>query len=405
MTKIKIFVITTELPGRIGGTPVRNYNLIKQIPKDKFSLCLFTILDNQTKYYLPKTEKKLSIPIYAVTSKRLSMVKKINALLVNRLIPYMEEYRGSGLGLILLRKINEEQPNIVQIETLNAYYAIIDILPIIKEKNIKIIFDAHNVEQIAFEESIKVFNLIKKIIGRWILPNFIKIENKAIKSVDYVFTCSDIDKAFFEKLVNSKIITVIPNGVDLMFFMPNKQVVGNTVLFMGKASYPPNEEALKYYFSEIHELVKKSIPDVKIYILCGKSPLWLKRIAVNDPSIILPGFVEDVREYLDKTRICISPIKSGSGTSLKILEYMAMSKPVVSTSKGVRGLDIENKKNILIADNPFDFANKIIWLIENPIEGKKIGARARKLIEERYKWNIISQKVESVYRELKYETK
>ena len=64
MKKVKIFIITTELPARIGGAPVRNFNLIKYIPKDMFSVSLFTIVDSKTKKFLPTIEKELDIPIY-----------------------------------------------------------------------------------------------------------------------------------------------------------------------------------------------------------------------------------------------------------------------------------------------------------------------------------------------------
>lgn len=403
MSKTKIFFVTTELPAMTGGSPVRVLNLIKNLPKDKFSITLFSILDNKSIEFLPSAQKEMNVNICTVSHKDINSARKLYVSLFKRVIPYMEEYRESDIARILLNKINEEQPDIIQVETINAYYAIKHIVPIIKEKNIKIILDAHNVEQVAFKESLNDFNFLKKTIGKWILPNFSRIENIATQSVDCIFTCSDTDRKFFMNFVSTKKITVIPNGADTSYFRSEKQVNVNTIFFMGGANYPPNDEALKYFFTDIYPIVKKSIPDIELIILCGNTPLWLKRIADNDPSIILPGFVKDVREYLDKAKICISPIKSGSGTSLKVLEYMAMGKPVVSTSMGVRGLNVKKNDNILIANGFSDFAKKIIWLIKNPNEGKKIGDRSRKLIEEKYEWNIISRKAESVYRKLNYE--
>lgn len=397
MKKLKIFVITTELPARIGGAPMRNFNLIKYLDKNRFAVSLFTIIDDKTKKILPEVKKELNIPIYAVSFKGSNLIKKLYISLIKCVIPYMEEYKESGIVNILLDKINKVHPDVIQLEEINAYFAIEKIIPFIKGKKIKIILDAHNVETIAFKEALKIFHLIKRIIGKRILPNYINMENRAIKLVDNVFTCSAVDKKYFVNIVNPKIITVIPNGADTTYFKPKKQVSENSLLFMGRADYPPNEEALRYYFLDIHPLVMKIIPDIKIYVLCGKSPHWLNKITRNDPSIILPGFVVDVREYLNKAKICIAPIKSGSGTRLKILEYMAMGKPTVASSKSVEGLEVVSGKNIIVADNPHEFAKKIIWLIENLNESRKMGKRAREFIKEKYDWKITINKIESAY--------
>ncbi|GAH67108.1 unnamed protein product, partial [marine sediment metagenome] len=264
MNKIKIFIITTELPARIGGGPVRFFNLIKYIPKDMFSVSLFTIIDSKTKKFLPTIEKELDIPIFTVPFKGFGLVKKIYVSLVKRVMPYMEEFKESGINDILLKKINKESIDIIQLETINAYYVIKDIIPLIKEKNIQIVLDAPDVVQKAFKESLKLFGFIKKTVGKWILPNFAKIENNAAKSVNHVFTCSDVDTAYFAKIVNIKTITVVPNGADTTFFRTKKQVLENTLLFMGGVNYPPNEEALQYFFSDIYPLIKKKMPNIKI---------------------------------------------------------------------------------------------------------------------------------------------
>jgi len=403
MKKIKIFIVTTELPARVGGAPVRNFNLIKYMSKDMFHVSLFTIIDTKTKIILPTIREELSIPIYTVPFKGFNIIKKLYLSISKRVIPYMEEFKNADISSILLNRLKKEQPEIIQLELINAYYAIQDVLPYIKAHNIKIILDAHNVEQVVFKESLGIFNFIKKSIGKWILPNLERIENGAARSADHVFTCSDIDKAYFDKIVGANKVTVIPNGVDTVFFKPIKKNLENALLFMGSVNYPPNEEALRYYFTHIHPLVKKRISDIKIYVLCGKPSRWIRNAANNDSSVILLGFIDDVREYLRKAKICISPIRSGSGTSLKILEYMGMEKPVVSTSIGARGIDVKNYKNILIADNPLDFANKISWLIENPKEAKIIGKNARKLIREKYDWKFIGKKAENAYRKIIYE--
>ena len=107
----------------------------------------------------------------------------------------------------------------------------------------------------------------------------------------------------------------------------------------------------------------------------------------------------DVRKYIRKTCICIAPIRIGSGTRIKILEAMAQGKPVVSTIMGCMGLEVENGKNIYITDDPKEFAAKVVYLLRNRQERIRIGKNARRLVEERYTWNQIGEKLKEVYKD------
>ena len=398
MKKKKIFFISTELPFREGGSSTRNFNILKSLNKNKFSISLFTIIDEKSKKILPSVIDELSIPVYYVKKYSLSPLKQLFYLFTQKIIPYMKEYELSNIDDLLLKKVKEEKPDIIHIAQLNTYFAIQNIIPYLKKQNITIVLDQHNVENVAFSEGIQSMPFIKKLLGKILLPKLIQIEHKAIKIVDYIFVCSDIDKNYFKKFINLNKVILIPNGVDCNYFTTTTNPKRNTLLFMGGASYPPNNEALKYFFSKIHPKLQKQIKNYSIYILGANPSNWLINLSKKDSSIHLKGYVFDVREYIKKAKICICPIKSGSGTRIKILEYLASGKAVVSTRKGAEGIEIKNYKNILLSDSTSDFINNIVTLCNDNSKIKSLGGEGRKLILKQYQWKNIVKKIEYIYK-------
>jgi glycosyltransferase involved in cell wall biosynthesis len=227
-----------------------------------------------------------------------------------------------------------------------------------------------------------------------------------ILKFDHLIVVSNIDKEIYiSKGISEDKIDVLPNGVDCESFDPIK-IVGEitlnhpNILFMGKLSYQPNIIAIKIYLQHVHPIIKKELPETKIYIIGINCPEWLKEYSKIDNSVEIIGFVKDVRPYITNADICIAPLTRGSGTRLKILEYMAIGKPVVSTTIGAEGLEIADGKNILIADDWSGFADKIIDLLNDEKLAKKIGTNGRKLVEEKYDWKKIVEKQIRIYKEL-----
>jgi len=112
------------------------------------------------------------------------------------------------------------------------------------------------------------------------------------------------------------------------------------------------------------------------------------------------GYVEDTRPYVAPAAVCIVPLRIGSGTRIKILEAMAMGKAVVTTSVGCEGLKVTDGHDILVADDPADFAQKTIWALDHPHERKQIGRNARRTVESQYDWKMIARKQARIFREL-----
>jgi glycosyltransferase involved in cell wall biosynthesis len=110
-----------------------------------------------------------------------------------------------------------------------------------------------------------------------------------------------------------------------------------------------------------------------------------------DAHVILTGYLPDIRSVVASAWICVVPLRVGGGTRLKILEAMALGTPVVATSKGAEGLDVTPDKNILIADEPDEFAAKTLRLLREQDLRNRLADNGRRLVEEKYGWSAIGQ--------------
>jgi len=226
------------------------------------------------------------------------------------------------------------------------------------------------------------------------------IEIKAIQNASHVLTCSEIDK---QKLLSnvpemSESVTVIPNCVNLSEYELSEKLSENVegniyfVLFIGLMSYFPNSDAVQLICTKI----APKLDDKIRFIIIGKEPPTIRK----PKNVDFLGYVDDVKRYIRKSDICIAPLRYGSGTRLKILEYMALGKPVISTSKGAEGLEYINSVNMIIEDNIDSFPERILELIEKKSKRDEIGKNARQLIEEKYDWDIYKEKLVRIYEEI-----
>ena len=180
---------------------------------------------------------------------------------------------------------------------------------------------------------------------------------------------------------------IIPPGVDIEYFKPSDVSPSNpALLFTGIMSYPPNVSGALWFYYKVYPYIKRKIPNVKLYIV-GRDPDPRIKGLSSDKSVIITGKVEDIRPYFAKAMVFINPIiLDDGGIKNKVLEAMAMGKAIVSTPLGVRDLGVTHGKNIVIAANEAYFASKVIELLKDENENRRLCREARRFIEENYPW-------------------
>ena len=149
--------------------------------------------------------------------------------------------------------------------------------------------------------------------------------------------------------------------------------------------YFPNVDAVQYFCKEIFPLIRRSRPETQFYIV-GRSPTREVRRLADLPNVIVTGPVKDIREYLVKARIAVAPLRIARGIQNKILEAMAMGRPVVGTSSAFQGLRATPADGIRIADHPQTFAEAVLTLLQDQDLHRRCSVLARGYVQRYHQW-------------------
>ena len=253
----------------------------------------------------------------------------------------------------------------------------------------KILF-THNVEAQVWARHSKIASNPVVKLACWLESRALqRAERRYVQLADYVLAVSENDRACFAHYADSRRISVIPTGVDTEYFQPSSvPEQQDTTVFTGSMDWMPNEDGVAYFVEKILPLIRREIPEAAFWAVGRRPPRRLQSLASH--SVVVTGAVEDIRPYLAKAALCVVPLRSGSGTRIKIFEAMAMGKAVVSTSMGAEGLPVRHGDNIILADDPADFARQVVDLLRDPLRRQRLGHAARQLVEENYGWPAVA---------------
>jgi sugar transferase (PEP-CTERM/EpsH1 system associated) len=193
---------------------------------------------------------------------------------------------------------------------------------------------------------------------------------------------------------------VIPNGIDLAYYTPVSTVPGHpAVLFTGAMDYLPNVDAVTHFCADILPRVRWEIPDTQFYIVGLKPSAAVLRLA-KIPGVTVTGAVADVRPYYARASVCVAPLRIGRGVQNKVLQGMAMGLPVVASTLAGRGIGAEPSRHLEIADEPAEFAGRVVRLLKSPGDRRALGCGGRAFVEANYAWERALIRLEALLHEL-----
>jgi glycosyltransferase involved in cell wall biosynthesis len=218
-------------------------------------------------------------------------------------------------------------------------------------------------------------------------------ERACCNRFDYVAVPSPVDKTGLQELgVEQEKILIVPNGVDTEVFRgdPNlgtavreKHGLGERpiIMYMGYFGYYPNVDAASIMIDRISPRVDGDA----VFMITGAKSENLP-IPKGD-RFLVTGPVSELNSYINAADLCIAPVRFGSGTRLKLIEWMACEKPVVASSKAAEGLDVEDGVNIIIEDNFSKYPHLISQLLSDSGLRSKLGRKAGELVRSKYQWS------------------
>ncbi len=225
-------------------------------------------------------------------------------------------------------------------------------------------------------------------------------EKKLLAAFDASIVVSDKEYHAMKMLCPEARCITVPNGVDIDFFKPLAiSEEWPSLVFAGYMSSHPNVDAITYFHSQVYDTLKQRFPNLKVFVV-GQNPPPAVRALAKDPSICVTGFVEDVRPYVARASVVIAPFVSGMGIKNKVLEAMAMGKPVVTTSIGVRGINATHGDHLCIADSPLKFADHVEALLLDKPKRRRIGHQAREFVMKHHSWARVTDKIETIFHEV-----
>ena len=220
------------------------------------------------------------------------------------------------------------------------------------------------------------------------------LERRVARDFDASLFVSETEAALFKTLApeSATKISYFNNGVDAAFFDPatrhsnpyrdNEEVI----VFTGAMDYWPNVDAVVWFAQEILPRILAQRPHALFYIVGGKPGAAVRKLSALQ-GVRVTGAVADVRAYLQHARVAVAPLRIARGVQNKVLEAMAMAKPVVVTPQALEGITARINEEVLLATDSMEFSAKVITLLAASALENKIGAAARARVLADYDWD------------------
>jgi glycosyltransferase involved in cell wall biosynthesis len=188
-------------------------------------------------------------------------------------------------------------------------------------------------------------------------------------------------------------VHVVPNGADGADLERPRVVVDSPrLIYSGAVTYAPNLEAVVWFQNQVMPRLLATRPDLSLWVTGDTGTIPLERLP-HRGSAHFTGRLPDVKAAVAGSAIVVVPLQTGGGTRLKVLEALALGTPVVSTSKGVEGIDITDGVHALVADAPDAFAAAILRVLDDPGLAARLSKAGRTLIAGSYTWDAIGRRL------------
>jgi glycosyltransferase involved in cell wall biosynthesis len=398
---MKILILSPSFPFPHSGTQVRVFNIIRNLARHH-EITLISLIAESELEHVPLLEpfcKRIEL----ISKPQLGRMERLRSLFqekgkwanqARRLLrvlqgvpvdiagKYLDEYKAKVDSLL-----QQDAYDIIKMETLfMEQYLDRNLLQGTKAKTVLVEIDIASVR--VYREYLQARAPLKqvKLLQYRMLRRY---EESAWHRVDRVVAVSELDKKRILGTDPSLKVWVIPNPVDTGFYHPPLQRrSGKALLFVGGLDFGANYDGILFFLREVFPLILRDAPEAALTVVGRCSP-GQRKVLEAFPRVSLAGFVEDIRPFLNKASVFVVPLRIGGGTRVKILTAMAAGLPVVSTTLGCEGIELNPEEEILLADRPEEFARQTLRLFEDQGLREALQLSGRRLMERKYAWDVL----------------
>ena len=390
-----ILQISPQLPyPPDSGGRVAIYNILKHLSRHH-EITLATFVTEETEQYIPNLEpycrKIIAVKHNNTTTKFGMLVNMFSSQ------PYtMTKFYSLEMAQQIADAAQRDGVNFVHIDHLHmAQY--VGALP----QAMPAILREHNVESTIMRRFAEqsVHPLIK-LYARIQSQRLYQYEGEIGAQFDRCIAVTRVDGQTLQEMMPAAQVDVVPDGVDTDWFNPKAleiQAEPLRLVTTGDYGWAPTADGLMFFIREIFPVIRARMPEVTLSVVGRKPPEAIRNMG---QGIEVLGRVEDVRVEVMRGAVFVAPTRIGSGIRLKILEAMALQRPVVSTSVGCEGIEAEPETHLLVADDPAIFADSVIRLLEDKSLQTSMTRNAARLIEERYAWHTLAKQLSDTYEDI-----
>ena len=402
---MRILLLTPQLPyPPYQGTAMRNYGLLKGLAR-RHQVHLLSFLAPNDSLSAAEPLRVLLESFDTVPQPSRSSLQRIQSLMTSPLPDMAHRLASPDLRSMLARVLEAHTFDVVQFEGIEMipYLDVLLKLPRAEGRPL-LVFDDHNAEYVLQQ---RVFEADIRLPRRWpgAAYSFVqwrrlrRYEAWACQQADIVVAVSEPDRRALARIAARVQVDVVPNGIDLEAYASYRAPEGflplHSLVFTGKMDFRPNVDAVLWFADHVFPIIRASVPDAQFYVVGQRPHDRLDRLR-GGPGITVTGWVPETRPYIASADVYVIPLRSGGGTRLKVLEAMAMGRPIVSTTMGCDGFPVLSGREVLLADDPQSFAQQVLGLLADPERGTSL-ARSAVRFAAAYDWSQILPRLESAY--------
>lgn len=388
---VRILVVGPSFPfPPTWGHATRVYHLARQLAR-RHEVMLLTYATAADDPHLEQLRAEFAVEV--VPRERLSRRAKRSLQLASLVsaTPYeTQAAHSAGMQASIDRACASWHPAAIQLES--------TLLWAFRFPNgVPIVLDEHNVDYEVYRRMHETErSLLRRSFYRFEARRVRRYEQQAWRQAAACVLTSAREELVVHGHAPRTLTAVVSNAVDTEYFRP---VLGEpeprTLVFNGTLDYRPNVDAAVFLVEEILPRVRSRFPDARAIVVGKGREEVLARLRGGGAEAT--GEVPDIRPFLGRAEVVVVPIRAGGGTRFKVVEGLAMARPMVSTTIGCEGIDVRDGEHLLIADGADAFAAAVGRLFKTPSYAASLGLTGRDFVEREYSWERAGERLAAVH--------